>query len=346
MSVVTQPSGETCSVGSGSGTMGTADVGNVSITCAANAYHVGGGISGLTSAGLILANGTDTGARPQCGELRVRQSRRVRWHLLRHGPAAARRTHMRSRRKFSGHDATADVTNVDVTCTPSTGLQLVAGQISCPLAGHRPTATARARACLRERAWSSTVSAISMSPVSSSRTVRKVTPAGDVTTIAGQYTTGGSTDGTGSAARFVGPQGIALDASGNLYVGDDDVMRKVTPAGVVTTLAGTPSSAGLVDATGSAARFNQIRNVVADTAGNVYIADQGNNVIRKMTPAGVVTTFAGGGGAGGTAAGFADGTGTAALFAAPRGLAIDAAATSMWPTTSTGRSARSRRPES
>lgn len=326
VSVVTQPFGETCSVGSGSGTMGTANVVDVSITCAANAYHVGGGITGLTSAGLILANGTDT-VSPVINAASYVFANRVAFGgsfgvTVRQQPAGLTCAVAGT---FPATMGTADVTNADVTCTPSTGLNLVAGQLSCPLAA--PSADGNGASASVPAGEGMVFDGLGNLYVTgqSSRTVRKVTPAGDVTTIAGQYSASGSTDGTGSAARFVGPQGIALDPSGNLYVGDDDVMRKVTPGGVVTTLAGMPASQGLVDGTGAAARFNQIRNVVADTAGNVYIADQGNNVIRKMTPAGVVTTFAGGGGAGGTAAGFADGTGTAALFAAPRGLAIDAA---------------------
>ncbi len=326
VSVVTQPSGETCSVGSGLGTMGTANVGNVSITCAANAYHVGGAISGLTSAGLILANGTDT-VSPAVNAASYVFANRVAFGgtfgvTVQQQPAGLTCAVAGT---FPATMGTADVTNADVTCTPSTGLNLVVGQLSCPFA--TPSADGNGASASVPAGEGMVFDGLGNLYVTgqTSRTVRKITPAGDVITIAGQYGIGGSTDGTGSAARFFGPQGIALDASGNLYVGDAYVMRKVTQAGVVTTLAGLPSSPGFVDGTGSAARFNQIRSVVADSAGNAYIADTGNNVIRKMTPAGVVTTFAGGGSAGGTAAGFVDGTGTTARFAAPGGLAIDAA---------------------
>jgi hypothetical protein len=204
-------------------------------------------------------------------------------------------------------------------------LQLVAGQISCPFAvpsldGHGSGASVPAgEGMVFDAAGNLYVTG------GSARTVRKITPAGDVTTLAGVYTAGGSTDGTGSTARFVDPQGIALDNTGNLYVGDSLTMRKVTQAGVVTTLAGMPFVQGFVDATGPAAQFGGIKSVVADSAGNAYIVDENNNVIRKMTPAGVVTTFAGGGSPGGNASGFVDGTGTAARFSSPVGLAIDAA---------------------
>jgi len=159
---------------------------------------------------------------------------------------------------------------------------------------------------------------------SGSNAVQRITPAGDVTTLAGSGSSG-TADGTGSNASFGFPQGIALDSAGNLYVSDHYAMRYVTQAGVVTTLAGNANVPGRADATGTAARFNQTKGIVTDTAGNAYIADSSNNVIRKMTPAGVVTTFAGGGSVGGTTAGFADGNSTAALFSAPIGLAIDAA---------------------
>jgi sugar lactone lactonase YvrE len=125
--------------------------------------------------------------------------------------------------------------------------------------------------------------------------VRRVTAAGVVTTLAGSPGSAGSTDGTGAAARFVNPNGLAIDTAGNVYVADwgNATIRRITPAGVVTTLAGTPGSPGSADGTGAAARFSLPTGVAVDSAGNVYVADQGNNTIRRITPAGVVTTLAG-----------------------------------------------------
>jgi hypothetical protein len=116
-------------------------------------------------------------------------------------------------------------------------------------------------------------------------TIRKVTPAGVVTTLAGLAGTYGNADGTGSAARFNYPSGVAVDSSGNVYVADtyNHTIRKVTPAGVVTTLAGLAGTYGSADDTGSAARFNYPWGVAVDDLGNVYVADTSNYTIRKIT---------------------------------------------------------------
>ena len=154
-------------------------------------------------------------------------------------------------------------------------------------------------------------------------TIRKITPAGVVSTFAGSPGMPGSADGTGAAARFNSPIGVSLDGAGNLYVGDADnnTIRKITPAGVVTTLAGKAGEVGSADGTGSNARFNGPRGVAVNAAGDVYVADTFNNTIRKITPAGVVSTLAGLAGATGSA----DGTGSAARFNRPRGVAVDTA---------------------
>ena len=121
--------------------------------------------------------------------------------------------------------------------------------------------------------------------------IRKVTPAGQVSTFAGSGQSGRS-DGTGTAASFNSPFGIAIDADGNLYVADsgNNLIRKITPDGTVTTIAGS-GSRGATDGTGSAASFNTPAGIAVDKLGNIYVADENNNLIRKITQAGAVTTI-------------------------------------------------------
>ena len=150
--------------------------------------------------------------------------------------------------------------------------------------------------------------------------IRKITPMGAVSTLAGNGVQG-ATDGTGSAALFDQPYGLEVDASGNVYVADGNRLRKITPMGVVTTLAGSAEK-GFTDGTGTNARFSTIVDVAVDAGGYLYVTDLENNCVRRITPSGVVTTLAGTG-----AAGTSDGIGTEAMFNAPTGIDIDATGT-------------------
>ncbi len=157
---------------------------------------------------------------------------------------------------------------------------------------------------------------------SSNETIRKITPAGVVTTLAGLAGAYGTADGTGNGARFNWPVALAVDASGNIFVVDhqNSTIRKVTQSGVVTTLAGFPGSGGAADGTGNVARFSIPNGIAIDNTGNIYVADYGNNAIRKVTQAGVVTTLAGLS----SDPDSADGIGSVVRFNGPAGVAVDA----------------------
>jgi serine/threonine-protein kinase len=149
--------------------------------------------------------------------------------------------------------------------------------------------------------------------------IRKITSGGIVTTLAGSGFQG-SANGNGVSASFAYPASVAVDASGNVYVADQwsHLIRKISPSGTVTTLAGSGGS-GYADGDGASASFAYPSGVAVDASGNVYVADSGNNRIRKITSAGVVTTFAGAG-----VRGSADGNGASARFNYPTGVAVDA----------------------
>jgi DNA-binding beta-propeller fold protein YncE len=128
----------------------------------------------------------------------------------------------------------------------------------------------------------------------------------------------GTINGPGTKTRFADPYGVAVDALGNLYVadgGDGNTIRKIDPQGVSTTLAG--SIEGYAEGSGKLAAFNTPSGIALDRKGNLYVADTGNNAIRKVSPEGVVSTWAGTG-----LAGYQDGLGPAAQFNGPLGVAV------------------------
>jgi sugar lactone lactonase YvrE len=148
--------------------------------------------------------------------------------------------------------------------------------------------------------------------------IRKISPNGEVYTIAGNGKPG-SKDGTGFSASFYLPGGIALDATGNIYIADtyNNMIRKISPDGSVKTLAGKKAM-GSANGKGTDASFSHPAGIAVDQDANIYIADVGNNRIRKITPDGMVTTFAGSG-----ARGSANGRDTTASFYRPYGVAVD-----------------------
>jgi hypothetical protein len=146
--------------------------------------------------------------------------------------------------------------------------------------------------------------------------IMKVTPIKAASVFAGDGTPG-YTDGIGTAAQFTAPTRITHDVVGNLYVVDVHRIRKISTSGVVTTLAGNGVD-GSVDGPGTTAQFGTLSGIAVDADNNVFVSDSKYLKIRKITPAGVVTTLAGSG-----TAGFANGEGNSAQFTKPTGLAVD-----------------------
>jgi sugar lactone lactonase YvrE len=157
-------------------------------------------------------------------------------------------------------------------------------------------------------------------------TIRVITSNGVVSTLAGTAGKVGSINGLGPAARFSDPIGVAVDAAGNVYVADasNNSIRKITPAGLVSILAGKPGSYGNTDGPVAKALFEGPEWLAVDAAGNVYVAETGNEgdgTIRKIGTNGIVSTVAGGSGKSGSA----DGVGKSALFSNLGGVAVDRA---------------------
>ncbi len=148
--------------------------------------------------------------------------------------------------------------------------------------------------------------------------IRKVTPSGNVSTLAGSGSAAFA-EGTGVAASFNSPSHVCIGTDGTIYVADsyNHRIRKVTPLGVVTTLAGSGSNA-FADGMGAAASFDRPRGVAVDSSNNVFVADLNNNRIRKITSAGLVSTLAGN-----ETGGWVDGTGSGASFYQPIGICIN-----------------------
>ncbi|HEY9096974.1 MAG TPA: hypothetical protein VIN35_14610 [Hydrogenophaga sp.] len=161
------------------------------------------------------------------------------------------------------------------------------------------------------------------------RTVRLINSSVASSTIAGSLGQSGYTNGQAEAARFLGVRGIARDSAGNIYVSEcfnaaaypSSRIRKITPIGVVSTFAGAPTefnNRGFADGQGTDARFKCPGQIDTDAQDNLYVADEENHRVRKITPSGLVTTLAGQ-----AAYGVVNGQGSAAQFDRPFALAVD-----------------------
>src|SRR5450432_2158 len=151
--------------------------------------------------------------------------------------------------------------------------------------------------------------------------IRKISPDGRRVYIIAGNGTPGAKDGPGISASFYLPAAIALDSAGYIYIADtyNNMIRKISPAGMVSTLAGK-TTRGFSNGKGSEASFSHPSGIAVDSNANVYVADEGNNRIRKIAPDGTVTTIAGSG-----TRGSVNGRDTTASFYRPNGIAIDKA---------------------
>lgn len=353
VTVRTQPAGETCTVANGSGSVGALAITNVAVTCATNAYTIGGVIAGLTGTGLVLSNGSDR-LNVASGALAFTFPTAV----ARGGSYAVSVFTQPTGSNCSVSNGTgtvgaSPVANVQVTCGPRaftvggsigglTGSGLVlanGGDTVAPQAGATsfvfPTPVASGGSysvTVQTQPSGQTCTVAGTFPASiGSANVTNVlvscTTTSTYTLVAGQETCPAQpiVDGTGAAASL-NPQvnGAVLDSAGNYYAFDGGRVRKVTPAGVVTTIAGGPPGNGtIVDGTGAAAVFagrvfGTPAGMAVDGSGNIFVADL--YAIRKVTPAGVVTTIAGA-----STSGSVDGVGTIARFNVLSGLAFDPA---------------------
>ncbi|HWJ27785.1 MAG TPA: hypothetical protein VNS32_14665, partial [Flavisolibacter sp.] len=150
--------------------------------------------------------------------------------------------------------------------------------------------------------------------------IRKISSTGVVSTLAGKAAITGHADGTGTAATFYYPVGVATDSDGNIYVADagNNLIRKISPAGEVITLAGNATISGHDDGAGTAASFNYPTGVAVSADGNIYVADRDNSLIRKITATGTVSTLAGQA----MVTGHSDGTGSGATFNRATGMGV------------------------
>ncbi len=326
VAVATQPTGETCSVSNATGT-DTANVTTVSVSCAVATYTVSGTITGLSNAGLKLLDytGGET-LSVSAGKTSYQFTQTVPYGTQVQVTVAAQpslETCTAGTSNFNG-PIKANVTTDTFSCTTLLAtVSTFAGSTTSGNVNGTGTA-ARFDGPIGVAVDSSGNLYVADS---TNNEIRLITPAGAVTTLAGTHTAGYIDNTTGNLAEFNYPTGVAVDSSGTIYVADfyNNRIRKIVctsltaTACTVSTLAGQ-STAGSADGTGALAQFNEPSGVAVDSSGNVYVADSANNEIRKITPAGVVTTIAGS-----TTAGSTDGSGTSASFKKPAGVAVDSA---------------------
>ncbi len=322
VTVASQPTGETCTAASNTGTA-SANVTTVTISCVANPYTIGGTITGLTVSGLTLDDNGGDALTLDAGASTFTFSTALASGAAYDVTVASQPTGETCTPSANTGTASANVTTVAISCVDS-------GVTVATLAG---SLTGAAGDSNNDTGTDALFDAPDGVAVDSSGNVyvaeygnndiRKISPLGAVSLFAGSSSaTAGHGDGTGSGASFWNPTGVAVDSSGNVYVADEsnNEIRMITSGGVVSTLAGS-TTAGRGDGTGTAASFNAPNGIAIDSAGNLWVTDSGNNEIRKITMpgAGVSTPYGSLTGVAGTA----NGTGNSAKFNAPYAIVAD-----------------------
>ena len=322
---------------------------------ATTTYSVGGTVSGLTASGLVLTDNSGNNLTVPSGASTFTFSTKLS-SGANYDVAVASQPSAEDCLVTSGASGTVsgNVTNVAVTCSGSdftvsgtlTGLSTAGLKLQDYKNGETLSVAAGATSFQFTQSvmygtdvdvtvgtqpfWQACTAGSSnyTGPITgnlTSDTFSCVMDTANVTTFAGT-TTAGHADGTGSAASFDAPSGVAMDSSGNIYVADtlNDEIREITPGGAVTTLAGTAGTAGSLNGSGTAALFSGPTDVAVNSAGDIFVADSGNNEIREIVCTGTtastctVSTLAGS-----TTPGNTNGLGTQALFRFPTDVAVD-----------------------
>lgn len=323
VTVRTQPPGQTCSVANGSGTIGSAPVTSVVVNCSTASYQLGGTITGLTGAGLVLAASGQTVAPPANAN-----------NFNFPAPVAS----------GTAYTVTVQTQPAGVFCSVANGSGTVSGA----------AVTSVAVSCVGAYQVGGTIGGLSTSGLVLSSNGQSLTVPANATSftfptpvaVGSSYNVfvqsqpGGTSCSVGFGSGTVGNAPVTnvsvlcgpvvstntflSFAVGGMFIANGDVYATLGgtvqrgPVGGGFAQIGGTAGPGFVNGPGPSASFNQPTGIVADGSGNVYVADTGNSVIRKMTPTNIWSTFAGS-----SVDGFTDGTGTAATFGSPSGLAID-----------------------
>lgn len=284
-------------------------------------FTVGGSISGLTTEGLVLSNnGADTLAVAGSATAFTFPARQPAGASYNVGIAILppRYKQVCAVSNAAGTVANANISTVVVSCrNVSAVVTTLAGDV---WRGYADGTGSMARFYFPQGVTVDSIGNVYVADSVNNR-IRKITAAGLVTTFAGgaNAESGSGVDGTGAAARFSRPAGVAMDNYGNVLVADGghNLIRRITPDGVVTTIAGT-GERGWMDGSAAAASFNSPQAVAVDSEGSIYVADAGNVRIRKVSRSGIVTTLAGN-----NVLGCNDGVGAEARFGNPFGVTVD-----------------------